>query len=37
MDDESIQMVPIGVVVGGRSEISEDRWGAVTAQLALDP
>src|ERR671932_1646883 len=35
--DKSIQLVPIGVVVGGRSEIFEDHWGAVTAQLALHP
>jgi len=35
--DKSIQLIPIGVVVGGRSEIFEDHWGAVTAQLALDP
>lgn len=35
--DESIQLVPIGVVVGGRSEIFEDHWGAVTTQLALNP
>lgn len=35
--DEPIELVPIGVVVGGRSELFEDHWGVVTARLALDP
>lgn len=34
---EPIELIPIGVVVGGRHEIFEDHWGAVTARLQFDP
>ena len=30
-------VTPIGVVRGGRTEIYEDNWGAVTATIVLDP
>ena len=30
-------MVPIGVVRGGRAEVADDEWGAVTARVELDP
>jgi tRNA (adenine37-N6)-methyltransferase len=32
-----VRLTPIGVVHGGRTEISEDHWGDVTARLILDP
>lgn len=32
-----VTLTPIGVVRGGRTEIVEDHWGGVQAQLVLDP
>lgn len=32
-----IMLTPIGAVHGGRTEIFEDHWGPVVAQLILDP
>lgn len=34
---DPITVYPIGVVSGGRSQISEDHWGAVISRLILDP
>jgi tRNA-Thr(GGU) m(6)t(6)A37 methyltransferase TsaA len=34
---ERFEMVPIGVVRGGRSEPIDDDWGEVGATIALDP
>jgi len=31
-----IELVPIGVVVGGRAEPIDDDWGAVEAEIVLD-
>jgi tRNA (Thr-GGU) A37 N-methylase len=30
-------LIPVGVVRGGRTEISEDHWGGMESQLILDP
>ena len=35
--DAEICLTPIGHVVGGRSEPRDDRWGAETAVVRLDP
>ena len=32
----AIEMVPIGMVVGGREEIREDGWAGETARIVLD-
>src|SRR5271165_5443723 len=34
---DPITVTPIGVVRGGRTELYEDDWGAVTATIVLDP
>jgi tRNA-Thr(GGU) m(6)t(6)A37 methyltransferase TsaA len=34
---ESIEMQPVGVVRGGRTEAIDDDWGASEAAIALDP
>jgi tRNA (adenine37-N6)-methyltransferase len=33
----AVSVTPIGVVRGGRSEITEDHWGTVVARIVLDP
>ena len=35
-DSSAIEMRPIGVVVGGRDEAVDDRWGSVEATIELD-
>ena len=35
-DPPAFEMRPIGVVVGGRDEAIDDRWGSVTATIELD-
>jgi len=34
---DAIEMVPVGVVRGGRTEAIDDDWGASEATIALDP
>jgi tRNA (adenine37-N6)-methyltransferase len=34
---EILELRPIGVVEGGREEVYEDGWGAVQADIVLDP
>ena len=34
---EAISLVPIGNVCGGRTDPVDDRWGAVEAEIRLDP
>jgi tRNA (Thr-GGU) A37 N-methylase len=33
----AVSVTPIGVVRGGRTEITEDHWGTVVARIVLDP
>jgi tRNA (adenine37-N6)-methyltransferase len=35
--EPSIRIDPIGQVVGGRAELTDDSWDAVEARIALDP
>ena len=37
MSLDPITLIPIGTVVGGRSEPIDDDWGAVEATIVLDP
>jgi tRNA-Thr(GGU) m(6)t(6)A37 methyltransferase TsaA len=37
MSEARIEVVPIGVVVGGRHEVADDDWGDVEAVIRLDP
>lgn len=32
-----VEMIPIGHVRGGRSVVEDDRWGAVSCRIELDP
>ena len=34
---DSIEMQPVGVVRGGRTEAIDDEWGGSEATVALDP
>src|SRR5579859_3543841 len=36
MADESYQVVPVGHVVGGRSEPSDDYWGGTRSVIRID-
>jgi tRNA-Thr(GGU) m(6)t(6)A37 methyltransferase TsaA len=36
-DDDSIEIVPLGFVRGGRDDAFDDDWGAVDALIVLDP
>jgi tRNA (adenine37-N6)-methyltransferase len=33
----ALTVQPIGHVIGGRTEVEDDDWGAVTARIELDP
>ncbi len=34
---DPVEVVPVGVVVGGRSAVVDDDWGRETAVISLDP